>query len=68
MLHENTEFIVEKGSNRRNDRRKNDEDIAERMTGGVRIERSAPRQDARAEARDEPPRTGRRRIRDRGRK
>ena len=60
---------MEKGPNRRNDRRKNDEDIAERMTGGVRIERSAPREDARAEARDEPDRPGhRRRIRDRGRK
>jgi hypothetical protein len=33
--------VLKKPVSRRSDRRKNDEDIAERITGGVRIDRSS---------------------------
>jgi hypothetical protein len=36
---------VKKPVSRHSDRRKNDEDIAERITGGVRVERPAVRHD-----------------------
>jgi hypothetical protein len=37
--------VLKKTIGRRSDRRKNDEDIAERITGGVRVERPAVRRD-----------------------
>jgi hypothetical protein len=37
--------VLKKTGGRRSDRRKNDEDIAERMTGGVRVERPAVRRE-----------------------
>jgi hypothetical protein len=33
--------VVKKDMDRRTDRRKNDEDIAERISGGVRLDRSS---------------------------
>jgi hypothetical protein len=37
--------VLKKPISRRSDRRKNDEDIAERITGGVRVERPAVRRE-----------------------
>jgi hypothetical protein len=37
--------VLKKTISRRSDRRKNDEDIAERITGGIRVERPAVRRE-----------------------
>jgi hypothetical protein len=37
--------VLKRPLSRRNERRKNDEDIAERITGGVRVERPPVRRD-----------------------
>jgi hypothetical protein len=46
--------MVKKDMDRRADRRKNDEDIAERISGGVRLERPSAWR-ARGVAHDQPP-------------
>jgi hypothetical protein len=61
--------VEKKIVNRRSDRRKNDEDIAERVSGGIRVDRRSFRRDERStsndavsKAADEPPPRSRRRT------
>jgi len=41
----NSAAVLKNTGGRRSDRRKNDEDIAERITGGIRVERPAVRRE-----------------------
>jgi hypothetical protein len=44
--------VVNKIVNRRSDRRKNDEDIAERVSGGIRVDRRSFKRDERGTSDD----------------